>query len=225
MSETPTDPAASRPGDVVPDAMIETWQADPDGGFPSPDDPRGAASYPGFRGYARAHTITGEFAVFTLKPGRVPDGEGGLQAPHVDVSVFARGLLDRVVTRIYFADEAEANAEDVVLRFDLPGIDPDSIEVTVDRDVLSVTAHREEEIGDGERPFVRERRMGTFARRVRLPDHLDADGVEAAYDNGVLAVRIPVLDLADYLGRLELASARLAVNFATRRKLGVPSLR
>jgi protocatechuate 3,4-dioxygenase, alpha subunit len=46
----------------------------------------------------------------------VPDGEGGLQAPHIDVSVFARGILDRVVTRIYFADEAEANAEDVVLR-------------------------------------------------------------------------------------------------------------
>ena len=58
----------------------------------------------------------GEFAVFTLKPGRVPDGEGGLQAPHIDVSLFARGILDRVVTRIYFADEAEANAEDVVLR-------------------------------------------------------------------------------------------------------------
>jgi len=46
----------------------------------------------------------------------VPDGEGGLQAPHIDVSIFARGLLDRVVTRIYFADEAQANAEDVVLR-------------------------------------------------------------------------------------------------------------
>ena len=46
----------------------------------------------------------------------MPDGEGGLQAPHVDVSVFARGLLDRVVTRIYFADEAEANADDAVLR-------------------------------------------------------------------------------------------------------------
>ena len=46
----------------------------------------------------------------------MPDGEGGLQAPHIDVSVFARGLLDRVVTRIYFADEAEANAEDAVLR-------------------------------------------------------------------------------------------------------------
>jgi protocatechuate 3,4-dioxygenase alpha subunit len=105
-------------GDLVPDAMIETWQADPDGRFPSPEDPRGAASYPGFRGYARAQTIDppGEFGIFTLKPGRVPDGEGGLQAPHIDVSVFARGILDRVVTRIYFADEAAANAEDVVLQ-------------------------------------------------------------------------------------------------------------
>jgi protocatechuate 3,4-dioxygenase alpha subunit len=98
--------------------MIETWQADPDGRFASPEDPRGASSYPGFRGYARSQTVEprGEFAVFTLKPGRVDDGEGGLQAPHVDVSVFARGMLDRVVTRIYFADEADANAEDVVLR-------------------------------------------------------------------------------------------------------------
>jgi protocatechuate 3,4-dioxygenase alpha subunit len=57
----------------------------------------------------------GEYGVLTLKPGRVDDGKGGLQAPHVDVSVFARGLLDRVVTRIYFADEAEANAQDDVL--------------------------------------------------------------------------------------------------------------
>jgi protocatechuate 3,4-dioxygenase alpha subunit len=105
-------------GDLVPDAMVETWQADPDGRFPSPEDPRGAATYPGFRGYARSHTAdpAGEYAVHTLKPGRVPDGDGGLQAPHVDVSVFARGMLDRVVTRIYFGDEAAANAEDVVLR-------------------------------------------------------------------------------------------------------------
>ena len=103
---------------LVPDAMIETWQADPDGGFASSGDPRGAASYPGFRGYSRAYTVQppGEYGVFTLKPGRVPDGDGGLQAPHIDVSVFARGLLDRVVTRIYFADEEQANAEDVVLR-------------------------------------------------------------------------------------------------------------
>jgi protocatechuate 3,4-dioxygenase alpha subunit len=105
-------------GQVVPDALVETWQADPDGRFPSPEDPRGPASYPDFRGYARAHTSEppGEYGVFTLKPGRVPDGDGGLQAPHVDVSVFARGMLDRVVTRIYFADEPAANAEDVILR-------------------------------------------------------------------------------------------------------------
>jgi protocatechuate 3,4-dioxygenase alpha subunit len=103
-------------GAVVPDAMIETWQADPDGGFRSPEDPRGASSYAGFRGYARAETASGEYAIHTLKPGRVPDGEGGLQAPHIDVSLFARGLLDRVVTRVYFADEAEANAEDAVLQ-------------------------------------------------------------------------------------------------------------
>ena len=104
-------------GDRVPDAMVETWQADPDGRFDHPDDPRGASRYPGFTGFGRAQTVPdGDFAICTLKPGRVPDGEGGLQAPHVDVSLFARGLLDRVVTRIYFADEAEANAEDVVLR-------------------------------------------------------------------------------------------------------------
>ena len=97
--------------------MIETWQADPDGRFDHPDDPRGAQAFPGFRGFGRAQTVDGgEYAICTLKPGRVPDGEGGLQAPHIDVSVFARGVLDRVVTRIYFADEAEANAEDVVLR-------------------------------------------------------------------------------------------------------------
>jgi protocatechuate 3,4-dioxygenase alpha subunit len=98
--------------------MIEIWQADPDGRFDSPEDPRGTSEYPGFRGFARSHTNDppGEFAVHTLKPGRLPDGEGGLQAPHIDVSVFARGMLDRVVTRIYFADEAEANGEDPVLR-------------------------------------------------------------------------------------------------------------
>jgi HSP20 family protein len=86
--------------------------------------------------------------------------------------------------------------DDVVLRFDLPGIDPDSIEVTVDRGVLSVSARREEEHGEGERPFVRERVMGTFSRRVYLSEHLDAEGIEAAYNNGVLAVRIPVLERA-----------------------------
>ena len=104
-------------GEPVTDALVETWQADPEGRFDHPDDPRGArpAAVPGFRGFGRSETVTGEYAVLTVKPGRVPDGQGGLQAPHLDVSVFARGLLDRVVTRICFADEADANAQDQVL--------------------------------------------------------------------------------------------------------------
>jgi protocatechuate 3,4-dioxygenase alpha subunit len=100
-------------GELVPDALVETWQADPDGRFDHPDDPRGAV--PGFRGFGRSETLDGEYAVLTRKPGRVPDGEGGWQAPHVDVSLFARGLLIRLVTRIYFADEADDNSVDPVL--------------------------------------------------------------------------------------------------------------
>ncbi|MFF5108820.1 Hsp20/alpha crystallin family protein [Streptosporangium sp. NPDC000509] len=86
--------------------------------------------------------------------------------------------------------------DDVLLKFDLPGIDPDTIEVTVDRGVLSVSAGREEEHGEEDRLFVRERPMGTFTRRVYLSEHLDSDKVDAAYSNGVLAVRIPVIERA-----------------------------
>ena len=105
-------------GEPVVDALVETWQADPDGRFDHPDDPRGPRppSVPGFRGFGRSETLDGEYAVLTVRPGRLPDGSGGLQAPHLDLSVFARGLLDRVVTRAYFADEEQANAEDAVLR-------------------------------------------------------------------------------------------------------------
>ncbi|YCK33994.1 Hsp20/alpha crystallin family protein [Actinomadura sp. ATCC 39365] len=86
--------------------------------------------------------------------------------------------------------------DDVVLRFDLPGIDPDSIEVTVDRGVLTVSARREDELAENERLFVRERPMGTFTRRVYLSEHLDSDRIDAGYANGVLTVRIPVLERA-----------------------------
>jgi protocatechuate 3,4-dioxygenase alpha subunit len=104
-------------GEPVSDAVVETWQADPDGRFDHPDDPRGARpAVAGFRGFARAATnADGEYAIHTVKPGRLPDGADGLQAPHLAVSVLARGLLDRVVTRIYFADEPAANAADDVL--------------------------------------------------------------------------------------------------------------
>ncbi|WFE27386.1 protocatechuate 3,4-dioxygenase subunit alpha [Solwaraspora sp. WMMD791] len=101
-------------GDPVPDGLIETWQADGQGRFDHPDDPRGAVA--GFRGFGRCPTDeSGGYAIHTRKPGPVPGPDGRPQAPHVDVSVFARGLLHRVVTRIYFPDEVEANAADPVL--------------------------------------------------------------------------------------------------------------
>lgn len=106
-------------GDGVPDALVETWQADPAGRFAHPDDPRGAdeSTLPGFRGFGRCPTdAAGGFAIRTVKPGALPTPDGQTEAPHVDVSVFARGLLDRVVTRVYFADETAANDADPVLR-------------------------------------------------------------------------------------------------------------
>jgi protocatechuate 3,4-dioxygenase alpha subunit len=102
-------------GEPVPDAVVETWQADPGGRYDHPDDPRGGGEGD-FRAFGRCATDEdGRWGILTLKPGPVPGPDGTIQAPHIDVSVFARGLLNRVVTRLYFADEAQANAGDPVL--------------------------------------------------------------------------------------------------------------
>jgi protocatechuate 3,4-dioxygenase alpha subunit len=90
-------------GEPIPDALVESWQADP-------------PAHPGFRGFGRSGTDSeGRWAILTLKPGPVPGPDGAMQAPHLDLMVFARGLLNHVVTRLYFGDEAEANAADPVL--------------------------------------------------------------------------------------------------------------
>jgi protocatechuate 3,4-dioxygenase alpha subunit len=104
-------------GDAVDDALIEIWQANADGRYAHPEDAREDIPLEeGFTGFGRCATdAEGRFEFLTVKPGRVPGPDGVLQAPHIDVSVFARGLLNRLVTRIYFPDEAEANAEDPVL--------------------------------------------------------------------------------------------------------------
>ncbi len=102
-------------GEPVPDAVVETWQADPEGRFDHPDDPRGAVRWKDFRGFGRSATdADGSYGVLTVKPGALPTGDGGWEAPHLGVSVFCRGMLVRLVTRIYFPDE-EANAHDPVL--------------------------------------------------------------------------------------------------------------
>ena len=101
-------------GEPIPDALVETWQADPAGRFAHPEDAGGGGTT--FRGFGRCPTdADGAFAVLTLKPGSVPGPDGRPQAPHIDVSVFARGLLKQLVTRLYFGDEAVANGSDPVL--------------------------------------------------------------------------------------------------------------
>lgn len=103
-------------GEPVPDALIETWQANPEGRFAHPDDPRGAVRHRRCDGFARCPTDdAGRYSVLTLKPGPVPGPGGTAWAPHLAVSIFARGLLHRLVTRAYFGDEEEANAADPLL--------------------------------------------------------------------------------------------------------------
>jgi protocatechuate 3,4-dioxygenase alpha subunit len=104
-------------GEAVDDALVEIWQANPAGRYAHPEDTREELPLEdGFTGFGRCATDhEGRFEFLTVKPGSVPGPDGRPQAPHIDVSVFARGLLNRLVTRIYFPDEEEANAADPVL--------------------------------------------------------------------------------------------------------------
>jgi protocatechuate 3,4-dioxygenase alpha subunit len=103
-------------GDPVPDGMIEIWQANTAGRYAHPVDTRDDVPLEqGFVGFGRCGTADdGWFELVTVKPGPVPWPNGGMQAPHLEVGVFARGLLKRLVTRMYFPDE-EANKDDPVL--------------------------------------------------------------------------------------------------------------
>ena len=121
----PADPRAIRvrgrlvdgAGDGVTDGMVEIWQANSAGRYRHPADQRDDALLEdGFLGFGRSGTEDdGTFEFVTVKPGPVPWPGGGRQAPHIVVGIFARGLLKRVVTRLYFPDEQEANADDPIL--------------------------------------------------------------------------------------------------------------
>ena len=102
-------------GAPIPDAMIEIWQANSHGKYNHPEDEQDKPVEPGFSGYGRIPTDeSGRFRFTTIKPGAVPGPDGKMQAPHIAVSVFMRGLLRRLVTRIYFPDEP-GNTGDFVL--------------------------------------------------------------------------------------------------------------
>jgi protocatechuate 3,4-dioxygenase alpha subunit len=102
-------------GQPVPDALIEIWQADAQGYFNHPADAHQAEADRHFRGFGRSGTDAhGQFSFQTVRPGPVAGREGAMQAPHISVRVFARGMLIHAVTRLYFPDE-NANAADAVL--------------------------------------------------------------------------------------------------------------
>ena len=115
-------------GAPVPDAVIELWQANAAGRYNSPADDRTDTPIdPDFVGFGRASTDgQGRFKVTTIKPGSVPGRGNALQAPHINVAFFARGLLKQLFTRIYFADEA-GNASDPLLS----SIDDESVRSTL----------------------------------------------------------------------------------------------
>ncbi|HEX2333709.1 MAG TPA: protocatechuate 3,4-dioxygenase subunit alpha [Burkholderiales bacterium] len=102
-------------GKPVNDAALEIWQANSHGKYASPEDKQAKPAEQGFRGYGRSLTDdAGAFRFRTIKPGRVPGPDGKLQAPHITVTLFMRGLLKQLQTRIYFPDDP-ANADDPVL--------------------------------------------------------------------------------------------------------------
>ena len=102
----------------IEDAIIEIWQANAAGRYRHPGDHRGdLAVDPGFTGFGRASTdfATGAYWFETVLPGPVPEPEGEDQAPHINVIVQGRGMLNPTFTRIYFSDQDQANAADLVL--------------------------------------------------------------------------------------------------------------
>ena len=108
-------------GDRTPieDALLELWQANDAGRYNHPDDDRtDAALDPAFIGFGRCATGFGDgsYAFLTIMPGAVPAPAGGRQAPHLNIVIQARGMLNPTYTRVYFPEEAAANAVDPVLR-------------------------------------------------------------------------------------------------------------
>lgn len=113
----------------------------------------------------------------------------------------APGDLDRLVHQLARAAAPDGTVipadvwrddEAIYLEFDLPGMDRSSIELTVERDTLTLSAERPSPIPTQARPLLTERPAGRFTRRLTLSDALDTEAAEAAYDNGVLALRIPL---------------------------------
>jgi HSP20 family protein len=88
--------------------------------------------------------------------------------------------------------DAYRHGDSFVLHFDLPGVDPASIDLTVERNSLTVSAERHWQQIEGDQIVASERRQGTFTRQLSLGDGLDTDRIEASYENGVLTLTVPI---------------------------------
>jgi HSP20 family protein len=109
---------------------------------------------------------------------------------------FADGVFGNLARAPWMPMDAVRKDDHVELLFDLPGVRPDSIDLTVERNVLTVKAERHWSPEEGANVVARERTHGTFSRQVRLGEALDAAHVEAHYDDGVLRVTVPVAETA-----------------------------
>jgi protocatechuate 3,4-dioxygenase, alpha subunit len=140
-------------GAPVPDALIELWQANAAGRYDHAEDAQADKTIdPNFHGYGRVATDSqGNFKIVTIKPGPVPGRGNALQAPHISVAFFARGLLRQLHTRIYFSDEP-ANGSDPLLA----SIDDEGVRRTLIARRVAGGAYRFDFIlqGDGETAFL-----------------------------------------------------------------------
>jgi HSP20 family protein len=116
--------------------------------------------------------------------------------PFREIDRFTEGLFGNSARTPWMPMDAVRRGDHVEVLFDLPGVRPDSIELTVERNVLTVKAERSWWPEEGAEVLARERTQGTFSRQVLLGEALDSEHVDAHYDQGVLRVTIPVLEKA-----------------------------
>ncbi len=129
----------------IEDALVELWQADSSGRYHHPADDRDDAPLePGFAGFGRCASDfqTGAYSFLTIKPGPVPHPKGGMQAPHISLTIQARGMLNPTFTRLYFADESAANDSDPVLQSVPANRRSTLIAETIESDGSSVPTYR-----------------------------------------------------------------------------------
>src|SRR5918992_170487 len=116
--------------------------------------------------------------------------------PFREIDRLTEGLFGNAGRAPWMPMDAVRKDDHVEIHFDLPGVDPSSIDLTVERNVLTVKAERQWWPQEGSEVLARERTQGTFSRQVLLGEALDADRVDANYTNGVLTVSIPVAERA-----------------------------